>query len=488
MQWTVRPINAEARAYLRLRLFRSIETSSRTIPLALGLPLTIAFMVVAPTLSDDGRIMVLWVLLLPSIWTGTVALGLVGFAALMGLAMIVAQVQDRVPRAGQAFYVVFTCFWFGPFMAFFTLVALTGLIAPEDTGRPRWVWALMVASGWLSVTFCWAAFRLYGRMLMLKDDAWNAIKGWRPPTGFDGVTLRRMLGLPPFLASFGRGTETLAGTYLLAALVGLGPFGMLFLPLILAQQAEDGVSGGETAILITVAIGFALQLLGAGRLVTGVANRLATRRYQAVKEWDDRNPIVFLRAFDQDQVRLRARGGGIAVRMAPGVANARTLDELLIEHASPYGPVIAIGDPRDPHPPFGAARVFVRNAGEGWKDVVTALVDASRLVVICPNDSEGVRWELDLLARQGSNVQLVVLANPTRSREANLAQLEEIFGSEVTEPVGRGQVPVAAFETAPGEVCLLTARRPGFPHYAVALNFGLQTKLGLDVKAQADPT
>ena len=46
------------------------------------------------------------------------------------------------------------------------------------------------------------------------------------------------------------------------------------------------------------------------------------------------------------------------LKLTAGVAQARMLDEILLEDASPYGPVQAIGDPTEGIPPLGAARIF----------------------------------------------------------------------------------------------------------------------------------
>jgi hypothetical protein len=207
-----------------------------------------------------------------------------------------------------------------------------------------------------------------------------------------------------------------------------------------------------------------------------VADRRDTTLYQNVRDWDERAPIVFLRAFDQDAARLRTRGGDLFARWPAGVGRSRTLDEILLEHGSPYGPVIAIGDPRDPTPPLGAARVFVEGAGEQWQDVVRALAGASRAIVMCPNHGEGVQWELDLITQAGGRLQTIFLASPELDREASTALFARIVPA-MPELESR-HWPLAAY-VHQGVWRVLTTKRLSVEAYTAALNTALQELFGL---------
>jgi hypothetical protein len=185
---------------------------------------------------------------------------------------------------------------------------------------------------------------------------------------------------------------------------------------------------------------------------------------------------VFLRAFDQDALKLKARSVDPVVRFPAGCGEARTMDEILLEHASPYGPVIAIGDPRNPIPPLGAARVYVPDAGSGWQNVVASLVQSAHAVVMCPNASEGVKWEIDLLASAEGRVRVIYIANPELNGADNMALLAQA-GEMPALP--RGQQPIAAFrDPQAGWRLLTTAQQPCVQTYTVALNTALQALLG----------
>lgn len=182
-----------------------------------------------------------------------------------------------------------------------------------------------------------------------------------------------------------------------------------------------------------------------------------------------------LRAFDQDKARLKTKGGNPFVRWPAGVGRSRTLDEILLEHASPYGPVIAIGDPRDPIPPLGAARFYVE--GDEWQDAVRGLVGACQVAIICPNRSEGIQWELELVKQLGGRLQVIFLASPEIDREATIGLLNHMIRNWSQIP--DNQTPVAAYQVD-GVWQVLTAKRHSVDSYTVALNAALQNKFGLN--------
>jgi hypothetical protein len=296
--------------------------------------------------------------------------------------------------------------------------------------------------------------------------------------------VRRFLGLPAFLAQFGRGRTGLTLLYLLLASMNAAlPAYVLVGPLLATPEVwRDPVLLALCGLLIALPL---LNLLGLGKLISGAADRRATALYQRVRQWDARAPIVFLRAFDQDKAKLKTATIDPFVRVPAGVVRARTLDEILLEHASPYGPVIAIGDPRDPTPPLGAARVFVPEGGDaGWQSVVTSLVDAAEAVVMCPTSSAGVRWELDLLARAEARRRTIFLANPELALEETSALFAQLVGADALAQLRRRQNPLAAYPDGAAWV-IVTARRRNVQTYTIALNIALQAMLGDRAEAPA---
>jgi hypothetical protein len=307
-------------------------------------------------------------------------------------------------------------------------------------------------------------------------EDFRAIRGWRPSVRRPLTSFRRYLGLPSFLSYVGKKRGVASLLYFGVAVLNLGLVLLLVLPTMIGSQPDQGETFNPLILYGVMIALLLLNLVGAGAFLARLADRRATTLYQNVRDWDERAPIVFLRAFDQDAARLRTRGGDLFARWPAGVGRSRTLDEILLEHGSPYGPVIAIGDPRDPTPPLGAARVFVEGAGEQWQDVVRALAGASRAIVMCPNHGEGVQWELDLITQAGGRLQTIFLASPELDREASTALFGRIVPA-MPELESR-QWPLAAY-VHQGVWRVLTTKRLSVEAYTAALNTALQELFGL---------
>jgi len=126
---------------------------------------------------------------------------------------------------------------------------------------------------------------------------------------------------------------------------------------------------------------------------------------------DTRRPILFLRSFRDDQVRLANTATmPLLTRLVEAGVTPDRLDWLLNEEASPFGPVVAIGDPSDATPPYGIARAYF--ADNKWQDAVSQLANDSQTIVICLDDTEGVWWELEFLFREGLLEKTLILLHP----------------------------------------------------------------------------
>jgi hypothetical protein len=312
--------------------------------------------------------------------------------------------------------------------------------------------------------------------LVVSAENFRAVRGWRPPPWRLFTSFRRYLGLPSFLSYVGKKRRMVTLLYFGVAVLNLGLVMLLMLPTFIGSEGEQTADFNPLIAYGSMGALLLLNLFGAGAILARLADKRATQLYQNVREWDSRTPIIFLRAFDQDDNKLKARGGDAFARWPAGVGRPRTLDEILLEHGSPYGPVIAIGDPRDPTPPLGAARVFVPGEGDAWQDVVRGLAGASKAVVMCPNHGEGVQWELDLIAQAGGRIRTIFLASPELDREANLALFTRLV-PEMPELAAK-QSPLAAYQHD-GQWRVLTTKRASVESYTAALNAALQALFGL---------
>lgn len=328
----------------------------------------------------------------------------------------------------------------------------------------------LVRQSWWQLTVSAANFR--------------AVRGWRPPPWRILTSLRRNLGLPGFLSYVGKKRRVVTLLYFGVAVLNIGIVLLLILPSAIA--ADTAATEGLDPVVAYAIMGalLVLNLIGAGTLLAKLADAGTTKLYQNVREWDQRAPIVFLRSFNQDDDRVRCIGGDPFARWPAGVGRPRTLDEILLEHGSPYGPVIAIGDPRDPTPPLGAARVFVEGEGAEWQGVVRGLAGASKAVVMCPNRGEGVQWELDLIAQAGGRLRTIFLASPELDRADTLALFQRLVPN--VPEISAEQHAIAAY-ACDGEWRVLTAKKLSVETYSAALNTALQALFGLKGEAAKKP-
>jgi hypothetical protein len=96
-----------------------------------------------------------------------------------------------------------------------------------------------------------------------------------------------------------------------------------------------------------------------------------------------------------------------AIRVIPGLG----FEEALVNLLSRIGPVVTMGhpDPASPLEPLGAARTY---AADAWREEVIAMARRSALVVIIPDTTKALRWELDTIAKEPGLQRVVIVLPP----------------------------------------------------------------------------
>jgi hypothetical protein len=229
-------------------------------------------------------------------------------------------------------------------------------------------------------------------------------------------------------------SSLLLSTVIIAVVVGLPSQtvdGLLAVWQRCGEQVEcyDGVA--FVALLFPV-IGpaiFVLMLSGVGNGVLRLLRRLLRISLHRVQEIDHRAPAVFLRAFRDDQVLLRAPKLGLAGRLVDIGRSRTTLDEMFLQEATPYGPVVALGDPRDKSPPYGAARGYFDTGS--WQEAVADIVARSTCVVLCIDDTEGIWWEVNHIVGNGYLGKTLFLIHPKFSSSTDNGALLSLLQSRL---------------------------------------------------------
>jgi hypothetical protein len=306
----------------------------------------------------------------------------------------------------------------------------------------------------------------------------NYSTGFRQVRGL-GRDLLRVMGIPTLpgqpirpalaimaLAAFGlEGIVLVAYTTSLPAGLGwvatIDPFLMLV---------------GGAVLVVSAAI--ALLSLDASRRLRRRARRRALLSAEAARQLDPRPPILFLRAFRDDQVSLAAARLPLLMRLIDPGGIGGTLEELIVQECTGLGPVVAIGDPTDPLPPLGVSRMYC--SGETWQETVNGLIQESARIVIAVDSSAaigpegvptGLAWEITRLRDKGVLDKTTFVWPPGDARAPDaldrLLRLIDPSGAMVRPPIADACL---AFCVRPsGDALLVTAQHATEVEYTLAL-------------------
>jgi hypothetical protein len=127
------------------------------------------------------------------------------------------------------------------------------------------------------------------------------------------------------------------------------------------------------------------------------ARQLAALSARKVMKRDPRPPVLYLRCFGDDQLRLRtATVGGRRSFVERLIPRFDSFEEVLTRHLTEYGPVVAINPPGTQLAPIGAARETLPH--DSWQATVREWMERAALIVIgAPPGAwtPGLVWELE---------------------------------------------------------------------------------------------
>jgi len=148
---------------------------------------------------------------------------------------------------------------------------------------------------------------------------------------------------------------------------------------------------------------FGIALVAVGAVVSRRARRLASVEARRMMERDTRPPVLYLRSFGDDRLKLWTATLGrpsLIERFTPRRFDA--FEEVLVRHLSLHGPVIALNPPGTKLAPLGAARETIDSAD--WQSPIATWMERSALIVfvVPPGEvTEGLLWELQSVSASG---------------------------------------------------------------------------------------
>ena len=187
-----------------------------------------------------------------------------------------------------------------------------------------------------------------------------------------------------------------------------------------------------------------MEALKAGVLL-GLAYFLRTRALRYVQtsitlaqRRDKRPPVLFLRPFVTDTIPLASPPTSLLGRILSVPVLSSSLDAVVLDEGSERGPVVAVGDPGEPPPVYGASRGYFQHLS--WQDAVARLAAQAQMIVLVVGRSEGVAWEMNLVATAGHMNKTLFVMPPDATdddRSTALAFFERLGVKEVDRKLFR---------------------------------------------------
>jgi len=205
-------------------------------------------------------------------------------------------------------------------------------------------------------------------------------------------------------------------------------------------------------------------------------NRLAARQTSPA------GSTLFLRAFRDDQVRIRRASRNLFSIVFDLGRVPATLDELMLERLDGRGDLIAIGNPRDrksaaPQSPWGAQRLYVDDAH--WQETVTMLARDADRIVLCIDASDGVRWEIAHVLQSGHANKTLFFLNPSIDVQTRTRQLMEDFDVSAADLSFVDVDRILAIRvTSPEQLIFMFCKKPERDAYLVAARLAFEDQTG----------
>jgi len=339
-----------------------------------------------------------------------------------------------------------------------------------------WLW--IVPAAFRLVFLAWLGVELFvGTLALLRASRAEAALAAEPRLG------AALMGAPPALAEIAAGRAGARALFLLAALMFafavLQAFALNISPDVTWQAAiaacdvpdaakaaclAANAQGELFGQLVVWPLGFAGPIVIARWIEARARRRVRDTAAAAMARNTTAAPILFLRAFRNDQVALPASRPSPMRWLLQRTRKQHYLDHMLVEEFAIYGPTVALGRPGQEVPPFGVWRDYLHDATDAvWQAEVARLAQAARAVVMVADDGRGVAWELEHLAAANLLHKTLFVAPPDCAEQAANARLwqsvEAATGLAAASAAASGPAVLAMFRAADGSLQLATSER-----------------------------
>ena len=219
-----------------------------------------------------------------------------------------------------------------------------------------------------------------------------------------------------------------------------------------------------------------IVIVAVGAVLSRRARRLASVEARRVMMRDPRPPILYLRSFGDDGLKLWTATLGrrsLIERFTPRRFDA--FEEVLVRSLSLRGPVIAVNPPGTKLAPLGAARETIDSSD--WHSAVATWMEQSALIVFVapPREvTQGLRWEMETVSANQHWDKTLIVVPPVPAQDLQRRWQEFLaacatFGP-FTFPPAAENPDALVLASMNGEWTVITAGQRTEWSYSAALN------------------
>ncbi len=133
---------------------------------------------------------------------------------------------------------------------------------------------------------------------------------------------------------------------------------------------------------------------------------------------DRRTPLLYLRSFDDDFDSRWRPTNIIRFLFSPlNLIFDYSLEDRLARFFRHFGPLVAIGSPKEKMPVLGAARVLLDDAH--WQAAVLRWMEAAKAIVVLAGHTEWLVWEILQIRERDLTQKVLFIFPPAGRRNAN---------------------------------------------------------------------
>jgi hypothetical protein len=190
----------------------------------------------------------------------------------------------------------------------------------------------------------------------------------------------------------------------------LGVYFSIIIPLIISGATSDQISP------YTMILGLTLGFLMVNFLIVfnrkNAKNTLETGEELLAR--DQRKPILFLRSFlDEKNLVFQPLKRLYNYNHKEAYQVKTTFEDLISPYINEhFGPFIALGNPEDTLPSFGASKIYLPE--DNWQKRVAELCHQSKFIIVVEALTEGLVWELGYIKNNipASKLSLLIYPEP----------------------------------------------------------------------------